>query len=175
MNKRASLEKRLSSYWKMEVANAALLPAVMVYFAAIFKSSIGPLSLITFIPMVCLLIIGGLYWRAKLSFIKGRAGPLKRVIKVANYTRIPMLILTVFSIILVTLSWANLTLSSGLGDRIVATIAITLAALEYINYYHFQLQHFDHVEDMRRLVTGRGFRPSQMSVDLKKWRRSQRS
>lgn len=175
MNKHARLEKRLSSYWKMEVANAALLPAVMVYFATFFKSSIGPLSLITFIPMVCLLIIGGLYWRAKLSFIKGRVGPLKRVIKVANYAQIPMLILTAFSIIFVTLSWANSTLHTGLGDRIVATIATTLAALEYINYYHRQLQHFDHAEDIRRLMTGRGFRPSQMSVDLKKWRRSQRS
>jgi len=42
--------------------------------------------------------------------------------------------------------------------------------LEHVNYYHRQLQHFDHWPDFKRLITGRGFRRSQLSVDLDDWR-----
>jgi hypothetical protein len=42
--------------------------------------------------------------------------------------------------------------------------------LEYVNYYHRQLQHFDHAADWKRLLAGRGFRVSQMAADLQRLR-----
>ena len=45
-----------------------------------------------------------------------------------------------------------------------------LALAEYVNYYHRQLQHFDNWPDFRRLMTGKGFRPAKMAVDLAAWR-----
>ncbi len=171
MSKQADLEKRLSSYWKMEIANAPLLPVAMIYLAMLFDSSVGVLSLITFVPMVCLLVIGGLYWRAKLLRMKGQPHALGFTMRLAHLAQIPMLLLTSISSGLVALHWANPSLSAGLGDRIVATVATLLAALEYVNYYHRQLQHLDHKDDLKRFLSGQGFRPSQMNGDLKKWRR----
>ena len=55
------------------------------------------------------------------------------------------------------------------GDRWVALAAAVLAALEYVNYYHRQLQHFDNFADIKRLLTGRGFRRSQMARDLERY------
>ena len=67
-------------------------------------------------------------------------------------------------------SWVFPPLSTSFGDRLAATICSTLAVLEYINYYHRQLQHFDHAADFKRLLTGKGFRKSQMAIDLCRYR-----
>ena len=67
-------------------------------------------------------------------------------------------------------SWVFPQISVSLGDRIAATVCGLLAALEYINYYHRQLQHFDNAADFKRLMSGRGFRRSQMAADLERFR-----
>jgi hypothetical protein len=51
---------------------------------------------------------------------------------------------------------------------------LLLAVLEYINYYHVQLQHFDHAPDWQRLVSGRGFRRSHLAREIERWKRDQR-
>jgi len=58
--------------------------------------------------------------------------------------------------------------------EVAATFAAVMAVLEYINYYHRQIQHFDHMSDFKRLIKGRGFRPAQMNQDLKSWRNKRR-
>jgi hypothetical protein len=45
-----------------------------------------------------------------------------------------------------------------------------LAALEYVNYYHRQLQYFDNMADLKHLLTGRGLKPAHMARDLAAWR-----
>lgn len=52
-----------------------------------------------------------------------------------------------------------------------AAILTLLAALEYVNYYHRQLQHFDRSSDFKRLITGGGFRRSHMARNLTAYRR----
>jgi hypothetical protein len=49
---------------------------------------------------------------------------------------------------------------------------VVLAILEYINYYHYQLQHFDHAADFARLLSGRGFRRSHLSKAIAAWKRA---
>jgi hypothetical protein len=49
---------------------------------------------------------------------------------------------------------------------IAAAVLILLAALEYVNYYHRQLQHFDCWSDFKRLISTRQLRPSHMARDL---------
>ena len=169
-NPRRKLEKRLSSYWKMELANVGIVPVVMIYFANTAGSPVGWMSCFTLIPMCGLLLIGGLYWRGKHAQFRRDAPPLETALKWANVLQMPLLVLTAIACILTILSWGPYTLARGTGDRIVATIAAILAALEYVNYYHRQIQHFDHLEDFKRLLKGRGFRPSQMNQDLKRWR-----
>jgi hypothetical protein len=53
-----------------------------------------------------------------------------------------------------------------MADQIAATACAALAALEYVNYYHRQLQHFDSWADFKRLLAGKGFRKSWMARDL---------
>lgn len=79
------------------------------------------------------------------------------------------MLLTVVGVATAIASWFAPWLSNGLADRIVASVAATLAALEYVNYYRRQLQHFDHAADFRRLKEGRGFRKSQLRSDLERF------
>lgn len=170
MNTRKKIEKRLSSYWKMEIGNVILVPVAMVFLAHIAGSPVGWISLFAIIPMCGLLVIGGLYWRGKhQQLIKGRSA-LDSALKHADWAQFPLLILTLLACLFAALSWGPFPFATGIGDRIVASIAALLAGLEYINYYHRQIQHFDHIADFKRLLSGRGFRPSQMNQDLKKWR-----
>lgn len=67
-------------------------------------------------------------------------------------------------------SWFIPALSVSFGDWVAASILALLAALEYVNYYHRQLQHFDHLADLKRLFSGQGFRKAQMAVDLERHR-----
>ncbi|MEN9392769.1 MAG: hypothetical protein RLZZ104_1112, partial [Pseudomonadota bacterium] len=64
------------------------------------------------------------------------------------------------------LGWLVPSWSAGLADRNIATGCAVLAVLEYINYYHRQLQHFDNGEDFQRLLAGKGFRKSWMARDI---------
>lgn len=57
---------------------------------------------------------------------------------------------------------------------IAAAVCTALAALEFVNYYKVQLQHFDHAADFRRLLQGRGFRRAHMARDLAAFRRGMR-
>jgi hypothetical protein len=65
--------------------------------------------------------------------------------------------------------------NAGLSAQFVApAVLLLLAVLEYINYYHVQLQHFDHAPDWQRLVSGRGFRRSHLAREIERWKREQR-
>ncbi|MEO1028094.1 MAG: hypothetical protein AAFX02_03440 [Pseudomonadota bacterium] len=171
MTRREAIEKRLDSYWKLELGNVILVPVTMVYVAHALGSPIGWLSGMCIVPMAGLLAIGGLYWRGKLKAIQFDKSELDRALLFAHVLQGPLIILTSLALLAMTIGWILPGYSVGLGDRIVATIAAVLALLEYINYYHRQVQHFDHPSDWQRLIAGDGFRPSQMSVDLRQWRR----
>jgi hypothetical protein len=49
-------------------------------------------------------------------------------------------------------------------------VLTVLAMLEYINYYHRQLQHFDNAADLKRLLSGKGFKRSHMARELAAFR-----
>ncbi len=170
MSTRRKIENRLSSYWKMELGNVIIVPVAMIVLAHMAGSPVGWVSYFAMIPMCGLLLVGGLYWRGKHAQLRKNASALDSALKLANWAQMPLLILTLLACMFAALAWGPFPFAVGTGDRIVATIAAILAALEYINYYHRQVQHFDHMADFKRLLKGRGFRPSQMNQDLKAWR-----
>lgn len=120
---------------------------------------------ICLVPMCALLILGGLYWRAKLHQLEGRSDVLKRVLGQAVKWRLALLAITALALVLAVAGWFT-DLAISAGERWAMAVAAVLAGSEYINYYHRQLQHFDHWPDFQRLITGRGFQPSQMARDL---------
>lgn len=135
----------------------------MVFFSA------GKLSWVSYaamVPMALLLAIGGAYWRAKyLQLTVPGYNPMS-LFKLIRRLRSFSLIFTIASLAIVGCAWRYPAISAGINDRITATIASLLALAEYVNYYHRQLQHFDNASDFKRLLQGRGFRRSQMAVDL---------
>jgi hypothetical protein len=48
-----------------------------------------------------------------------------------------------------------------------------LALLEYVNYYRWQLQYFDHLPDFRALVKRRRLKRAHMARAIKRWRSRQ--
>ena len=154
----------------MELGNVWLIPVCMVWMAYVFEYPLGWLSWISLVPMCGLLLLGGFYWRAKLRQIQGQSDPLTKVMRWAARMQWALAIASASVCALFLASWITGEFDASLGDRISASIAATLAALEYVNYYHRQMQHFDHRADFNRLMSGKGFRPSQMAMDLRRFR-----
>ena len=168
---RADLLKRLDPYWKMEAGNVVLVPAIMLVLSE------GRLSWISLAPLAAtmlLLVIGALYWRGKVRQLrgegegkgKGRGEGFAVLLRRIAAWRLPALVLCVAACLSAVAGWVMPGWSAGLADRNVATGCALLAVLEYVNYYHRQLQHFDNRADFLRLLAGKGFRQSWMARDL---------
>lgn len=155
--------RRLSAYWKMEAGNVLLVPAIMIFLA---KGNLGWASAAAIVPMMVLLAIGAAYWRAKHRQLVEPGFRVEPTLHWIAALRPFALVLTTVSLVPAFGVWLVPSWAVGLGDKICASLAATLAVLEYINYYHRQLQHFDNAADFKRLLAGRGFRRSQMARDL---------
>ena len=151
----------------MEAGNVILLPAIL-FFAAEMRLSWVSISGI--LPMMLLLIIGALYWRAKLRQLESRTYPFEDTLRAISWLQFPAVLMTIVGLGALLFAWLNPEHFAGVRDQWVATFAAIMALLEYINYYHRQLQHFDHGPDFRRLLAGKGLRASQMAKDLKTYR-----
>jgi hypothetical protein len=142
----------------------------MVWAAYFLEYPLGWLSWTSMVPMCGLLLLGGLYWRAKLRLLQDQHQQLAILLPWARSLQWPFAIASAIVCALCLASWMTGEFALSLGDRITASIAALLAMLEYVNYYHRQLQHFDHAADWKRLLAGRGFRVSQMAADLQRLR-----
>lgn len=165
---RADLLARLEPYWKMEAGNVLALPL------GIMLLSKGQLSCIALVPMAAMcgmLVIGALYWRGKVRQLKGEAFDWPGLLRWIERLRFPSLLLTLAACGSALAGWIVSDLALGTADRIAATGCATLALLEYVNYYHRQLQHFDNRADFKRMLAGKGFRRSWMARDLDDLRR----
>jgi len=155
----------------MELGNVLMLPAFAALFALIDDYTLGWLTAVSMVPMCGLLLLGGFYWRAKLRSLRGNQGSVFDVMRWAHRLQWPFLVSSIAVVTLCILSWTLGAFSISMGDRITASLAAVLALLEYINYYHRQLQHFDNWSDFKRLLTGKGFRVAQMAADLRRYRK----
>ena len=79
------------------------------------------------------------------------------------------MLLTILALI-ATVVEAISTLPRFSASLIGASLLCLLAVLEFVNYYHVQLQHFDHAEDFQRLLSGKGFRRSHLSKSIRAYR-----
>ncbi len=172
-SRKEQLHRRLSSYWKLEVANAALIPAIILFFCHQADQAVGLGLALACVPMCGLLLVGGLYWRGKLHQLEGRGQALEQALRLAAAARLPLLATTALALTLTIGVWLAPGLAASTGERWAITGAAVLAALEYVNYYHRQLQHFDNAPDFRRFVTGRGFQRAWMARDLDRMERNQ--
>ena len=105
-----------------------------------------------------LLIIGALYWRGKVQQLSGKGLGFSILLRRISVWQRPALILSLVGCLSALAGWLVPAWSAGLADRNIATGCAVLSLLEYVNYYHRQLQHFDNREDFQRLFAGTGFR-----------------
>jgi hypothetical protein len=166
---RESAIRRLSWYWPMEAANVVLVPAGAIGAVLWAGERVPPTLIYALYPNIAMLAIGALYWRAALKRLEGDSKPM-------DYWLGWFAGLQRFIVVLLCLACgaALVDLWSGGGvtvARITILALVVLAMAEYINYYHVQLQHFDHAADLKRLMAGRGFRASHLARDLKDYRK----
>lgn len=165
----SALEKRLSSYWQLEAMNVALVPIAVVIGAISLGDHIRWPLLVCLAANAVLLVIGACYWRIEYLRLRGQQEPYD--------TWLPRLAaaepLAVVSTGLAVISFiADVVMMGGVfGATSWLTAAMALLALlEYVNYYRWQLQYFDHLPDFRALVKRRRLKRAHMARAIKRWR-----
>lgn len=159
-------------YGRLEGFNAVLIPAIATYFG--WPNDLAGAIVLTLANLAVMigLIVGTLYWLAVAAQIKRNSRPMIAAMQFASSAQWPMLVVVVAAAIGIAALFAmrGWSLSNG-----VAAIVTLLAALEYVNYYLVQLQHFDNARDWRRLLNGQGFRRAHMARALERWRSGERN
>ena len=174
MSAKTVLSKRLNSYWKLELMNVVLVPAMMIFIAVTGGHKIGLGAYLSMVPMCGLLCLGGIYWRVKYQALEVGRSAIWKAMPLINFAKIPLLLLSLAAIIYAFVLWIYPNLKTSNGSRWIVTASAIMAWLEYINYYHRQLQHFDHWADFKKLLMGKGFRRAQMARDLESWKAKQK-
>ena len=166
------LLRRLKPYYKMEAANVVLVPAVAcVAVLASGSGSISPAMVAAIAATSFLLVVGTIAWKIVVDGLEGDSDTARRWVPRLATARWPAATLTLVALCL-TGEEAYRTLPEWTGTLIAAAVLVVLAILEYVNYYHYQLQHFDHAADFVRLLTGRGFRRSHLSKSIAAWKQA---
>ncbi len=165
MEKRSAARglRDFGSYANLEAFNGVLAPAVAIYFGWPGDRSGAILLAVANVALIIGLVVGAFYWWGVAARLKRRTEPMVRALRLAIVAQHPMQVATLVAIVACAWQVANdgMTLTN-----IVAIVVTTLAALEYVNYYHVQLQHFDNRADFRKLLRGQGFKRSHMARDL---------
>lgn len=156
-------------YGTIEAVNVVLVPAAALYLASPTDWIEAVVMAAGILSASALLIVGAVYWHALSRRLKGDRALLQRWLIAADRAQRPLLILVVIA----AAACAAIVAARGLTWPVVAALALTaLAALEYVNYYHRQLQHFDNWSDFRRLLTTGRLRPAHSAKDLAAYRKS---
>jgi hypothetical protein len=164
-----TVAQRLRWYWQLEAANAVLVPAfawILVWQAG---GTLTPAFAVAALACSWLLVIGALYWRAVLRRMEGAPRAFNYWLPILATAELLSLTLVLAAASAAVLDFVLLS-RGWTASRIAAVSLMTLATLEYVNYYKVQLQHFDNWADFKRLIIGRGFRRAHMARDIAVWR-----
>jgi hypothetical protein len=170
MTPNSSPVRRLSTYWKIVASNVVLIPALAVYLVLKSGGTISIALVLSCLACSVLLVIGTIVLRMMLRKADGDANATAAWIPVLIRMRWPAIGLCVAAAVAVGVECIN-TGPRFSAQFIAPAVLLLLAVLEYINYYHVQLQHFDQAPDWKRLISGRGFRRSHLAREIQRWGR----
>ena len=160
--------RRFGSYAAMEAGNVFLIPGLALWLTRPTGVLEAAVIAAPILAVAAFLIIGALYWRSVDQALRGGGSAARnRALSLADGAEKPLLLLLALAAL------SSILGAVVLGPRAVvlaAAVLTLLAALEYVNYYHRQLQHFDNARDFKRLLTGRGLRRSHMARNLAAYR-----
>lgn len=172
--RRDKLLKRLKPYWMMEGANVVLVLFIAWFLITVFAK--GQITIAVLAAMVAtsfLLVVGTFAWKMVVDGLEGNPKSEEQWTPWLDLARWPALILTILAVV-ATIAEAISTLPRVSASLVGASMLCLLAILEFVNYYHVQLQHFDHAEDFLRLLSGKGFRRSHLSKSIRTYRQRTR-
>lgn len=157
-----------AGYARLEAINVVFVPGLALGYGWPRTIAEAVAIGVAIIAAAGFLVIGTLYWRGLAARLRGDSSTaMTAALRTADRWERPLVVVTALASILlavgiVTLGWT--------AAMIASAVLTALAWLEYVNYYHWQLQHFDRMADTRRLLAGRGLRRSHMARDLARHR-----
>ena len=160
--------RNLARYWQMEAANSLFVPAFALALG-FPREAVEAIALsLAMVATAGFLIVGAAYWRAVDRRLRlGESSVTARALALADRVEKPLLVILGLALVATLAALAK----HGWSRSVVAAAGLgLLAALEYVNYYHRQLQHFDNLADLKRLLTGRGLKAAHMARELAAWR-----
>jgi hypothetical protein len=166
------LMKRMRSYWKMECANIVVVPGLAIFLTL---RAGGSLSLALWLSLAAcsfLLFVGTFALKMISDKLHGQPETERTWVPRLKLLRWPALLMIGVALLAIGREYF---LPTPTADLVAASIVCLLAILEYINYYHVQLQHFDNAADWQRLISGKGFRRSHLSRSIAAWQNRQAS
>ena len=168
MTKLASRRPRdFASYGNLEALNAVLVPALAIFYGWPADRGGAILLAIANAALIIGLVVGAFYWWGVAARLKRNVQPMTRALRLADVAQRPMLVVTLVAI---TLCGWQVAMKGMTWTNIVALVVTALAALEYVNYYHVQLQHFDNAADFKKMLRGAGYKRAHMARDLAAFR-----
>ena len=134
----------------MEAANVVLVPALALFLGSpeIIVEWIA--WAVASVAASSLLVVGAIYWFAVSRRLRGDRALFQRWLVIADKVERPIVLLVGAATLAVA---AALAMEGWTAAVIAALVLAVLAVLEYVNYYRWQLQHFDNWADFRRLVS----------------------
>jgi hypothetical protein len=166
-----ALIRRLSPYWKMEAVNIFLVPAFAVFAVRWLGDGISGSMVVAMAATSFMLLIGTAALYLHLQTVKRRREFGVWALPRLSAAQRPALALVILSIIGARFElWVDHRFSASA----IATMACAfLALLEYVNYYHVQLQNFDHIADLKRIFRGGHLREAHLAKALRRFRARQ--
>jgi len=161
------LSRRFGSYWKMERACAFIFPPLAFAWAkpeSLIAASVLALALVA---SCSLLWVGAAYWRAIWARFELGQTSIDATLSMAQRWKPFCCVATILSL---AVSTANIVWAGPGVASFVAMGFSVLAVLEYVNYYHVQLQNFDHGPTFRRFLTRGTFPRAHLAKDLESFR-----
>lgn len=163
--KKEKLVKRLHYLWTWELFASFFLPAAVLFDAVMLDQPVGLFTIYSAALVTVLLWQGTAYWRAKLREVQSGSAIGRRVLlrfqrlKVVNW-----LLIGVLPALLLIQPLVGIGFRSGF-DVIAALGLYTLAILEQVNYYYYQLM-YDYPPDWRFLLEQKRLKRSSLSRAL---------
>jgi hypothetical protein len=156
--------RNFRAYARMEALNIMLVPGTALVLAPPRNGAELVAMGLAIAACAGFLFVGTAYWAALHRRVtRSDRTSLTRALALADRLERPLL-LTIgastagLSFAIFARGWS--------GSNVGAAVLTLLAALEYVNYYHRQLQHFDRWSSFKRLMTSGRFPRSHLARDL---------
>lgn len=160
--------RNFRSYAAVEALNIVLVPGMALLLAP--PGNWAEMLAMGLATAACagFLLVGAAYWAGlDHRLTSSNRSVLTKALALADWLETPLLLITGAALPMLAFAIYK----GGWSWSVTGSSMLTLlAALEYVNYYHRQLQHFDRSSDFKRLMTGGGFRRSHMARDLAAYR-----